>query len=120
MDASELRNFNIQELRGRITQWKEELFRARFKAESSETKDTSIFGKLRRDIARASTVLGEKLKGAELTTAPAMEHSTKPEKPVKKASKAVQSEVEISKAATEPEDKPVSKKSREKVKTDGK
>lgn len=60
MEVSELRQFSADELKGRIRQWQEELFRARFKGESTETKDTSVFGKLRKDIARAQTVLSEK------------------------------------------------------------
>lgn len=60
MDAAELRNFSIEELQSRIRQWRDELFRSKFKSESSEAKDTSVFKKLRRDIARANTVLTAK------------------------------------------------------------
>jgi large subunit ribosomal protein L29 len=66
MEPSELRQFTVDELKGRILQWKEELFRARFKAQTSEAKDTSVLGKLRKDIARANTVLVEKEKGIVL------------------------------------------------------
>lgn len=66
MEPSELRQFSVDELKGRILQWKEELFRARFKAQTSETKDTSVVPKLRKDIARAFTVLNEKNKGIAL------------------------------------------------------
>jgi large subunit ribosomal protein L29 len=62
MDAKELRQFSPQELAGRVRQWKDELFRSKFKAESTEAKDTSVFKKLRRDIARAKTILNEKLR----------------------------------------------------------
>ncbi len=62
MDAKELRTLGVDELQARCRQWAEELFRARFGAQSVEAKDTSIFKKLRRDIARAKTVLTEKLK----------------------------------------------------------
>ena len=60
MEAAELKNFSVEELKSRIRQWRDELFRSKFKSESSEAKDTSIFKKLRRDIARANTVLTEK------------------------------------------------------------
>lgn len=62
MEAKELRTLGVDELRARCRQWGEELFRARFQAQSAEAKDTSVFKKLRKDIARAQTVLTEKLK----------------------------------------------------------
>ena len=64
MKADELRSFSIPELEGRIGQWREELFRSRFKGETSEAKDTSVVPKLRHDIARALTVLNEKRSSA--------------------------------------------------------
>ncbi len=63
MEVQELRSLSVEELKGRIKQWKDDLFRARFKAFSSEVKDTSVFGKLKRDVARASTILTEKNNG---------------------------------------------------------
>lgn len=63
MDAGELRNFTPEELNARVKQWKDELFRSRFKAQTSEARDTSVVRKLRRDIARALTVIGEKNSG---------------------------------------------------------
>jgi large subunit ribosomal protein L29 len=71
MKASELRTFSADELKGRVRQWRDELFRARFKSQTSETKDTSILVKLRRDIARGNTLLNEKLKAAGPVTVPA-------------------------------------------------
>jgi large subunit ribosomal protein L29 len=62
MEAKELRTLGVDELKARCRQWGEELFRARFQAQSAEAKDTSVFKKLRKDIARAQTVLTEKLK----------------------------------------------------------
>ncbi len=62
MEAQELRQFNVEELKSRVRQWRDELFRAKFKAQSSEAKDTSIFRKLRQDIARGETILNEKLR----------------------------------------------------------
>ncbi|MBI4404884.1 MAG: 50S ribosomal protein L29 [Deltaproteobacteria bacterium] len=63
METKELRQFSLDELRSRIKQWKEELFRVRFKSHSAETKDTSVFRKMRKDIARGQTILREKLQG---------------------------------------------------------
>lgn len=71
MEAQELRQFNSEELKTRIKQWREELFRSRFKAQSSEAKDTSVLVKLRRDIARGLTILNEKARGAEPVAAKA-------------------------------------------------
>ena len=88
MEAAELKNFSVEELRSRIRQWRDELFRSKFKSESSEAKDTSIFKKLRRDIARAHTVLTTKLGNGELgipfskpkTAAPAEDKAAEPKK----------------------------------------
>lgn len=60
MEAKELRNFSVEELKSRIRQWREELFRSKFKTQSSEAKDTSVLRKLRHEIARGLTVLSEK------------------------------------------------------------
>jgi large subunit ribosomal protein L29 len=60
MKTQELKQFSAEDLKSRIGQWREELFRSRFKAQSSEVRDTSVFRKLRRDIARAMTILNEK------------------------------------------------------------
>jgi large subunit ribosomal protein L29 len=60
MKIQELRQFSADDLKSRLGQWRDELFRSRFKAQSSEVRDTSVFRKLRKDIARALTVLNEK------------------------------------------------------------
>lgn len=65
MKAGDVRQLGIEELRGKIRQWKDEAFRTRFKAQSSETKDTSVFRKVRRNIARANTILAEKIRSKE-------------------------------------------------------
>lgn len=65
MEAKELRGFSVEDLKGRVRTWNDELFRARFKGQNSETKDTSVFRKLRRDVARALTIIGEKEAGTE-------------------------------------------------------
>jgi large subunit ribosomal protein L29 len=63
MDAKELRQLNMDELKSRAKQLKEDYFKSKFKAQSAEKKDTSIFKKNRKDIARTLTILSEKLKG---------------------------------------------------------
>ncbi|MBI1861307.1 MAG: 50S ribosomal protein L29 [Deltaproteobacteria bacterium] len=65
MKARDVRQLGIDELKGKIRQWKDEAFRTRFKAQTSETKDTSTFRKTRRDIARAYTILAEKMRTKE-------------------------------------------------------
>ena len=59
MEAQDLRQLKKEEIEVKLTQWREELFRNRFKAQTSEAKDTSVFLKLRRDIARGMTILNE-------------------------------------------------------------
>ena len=59
MDVKELRSFTVDELKGRVRQWRDELFRSKFKSETAENRDTSVFRKLKRDIARALTVMNE-------------------------------------------------------------
>ncbi len=63
MEIKELRSLSAEDLTGKVKQWKDDLFRARFKAFSSESKDTSVFKKLKKDVARAYTVLTEKKHG---------------------------------------------------------
>ena len=93
MEAQELRQLKKEELEGRIRQWREELFRSRFKSQTSEAKDTSVFPKLRRDIARGLTILHEtKLgivraaKAAEVSDKPAPKKTTKTAKTTTKKS----------------------------------
>ena len=71
MEAKDLRTMGVDELKARVRQWSDELFRSRIKAGSAEAKDTSIFKKQRKDIARANTVLNEKLRAGEKSTAKA-------------------------------------------------
>jgi large subunit ribosomal protein L29 len=60
MKARDLRQLSKDELAGKIRQWRDELFRSRFKTQSAETRDTSVLKKLRREIARANTVFTER------------------------------------------------------------
>ncbi|MCB0406171.1 MAG: 50S ribosomal protein L29 [Bdellovibrionales bacterium] len=83
MEAQELRQFNAQELETRIRQWREELFRAKLKKMSNEMKDTSLFGKLRKDIARAISVLNEKKKGGVVEDKPVAKKKVQDQAPAK-------------------------------------
>ena len=84
MEAQDLRQLKKEEIEVKLTQWREELFRNRFKAQTSEAKDTSIFLKLRRDIARGMTILNETKLGI---TREAKSVPTAEGKPVKAAAK---------------------------------
>lgn len=67
MDTKELRGFSKEELTSRVKQWQEQIFRARFSAQTAEKRDTSVAKKLRRDVARALTLIREKdLAGQEV------------------------------------------------------
>ncbi len=77
MEAQELRQLKKEELETKIRQWREELFRSRFKSQTSEAKDTSVFPKLRRDIARGLTILQETKLGI-VRAAKSTEASDKP------------------------------------------
>lgn len=46
MEAQELRQLSVEELKGRVNQFKEDLVRARFKVQSAEERDTSLFKRL--------------------------------------------------------------------------
>lgn len=90
MEAKELRQFSVDELNGRIKQWKEEYFRNHFKGQTSETPNTAIFRTLRRSIARAKTILNEKLASGQTQGVPQAAREAAPvtaveDKPVKKA-----------------------------------
>ncbi len=88
MKAKELRDFSAADLANRVNTWKEEIFRSRFKMEQSEARDTSIIRKLRRDVARAYTILAEKQASGD-TSVPAKQTKAAAapieDKPVKKA-----------------------------------
>jgi len=100
MEASELRQFSVEELKSRIRQWREEGFRSKFKNETNESRDTSTVKKTRRDIARGLTVLNEKLRaGGKETAVVAKPVETKAasevvveDKPVKAKKKTTKSE----------------------------
>lgn len=77
MEAQELRQMKKEEIEVKIRQWREELFRGRFKAQTSEAKDTSVFLKLKRDIARGLTILNESKLGITREAKPVQDKPAK-------------------------------------------
>ena len=61
MSVNDLRELSITELKNKIVDLKKELMDSRFALATSQLKDTSVFKKIRKEIAQANTVLTEKL-----------------------------------------------------------
>jgi large subunit ribosomal protein L29 len=61
---SELRQLNDDELPQRLSESKEELFNLRFQLAMGKQDNSARMGKVRRDVARALTVQGERKAGA--------------------------------------------------------
>jgi len=59
-DAETLRQMTEEELRGRIEQLREEQFRLRFRASTTQLENPMLVRDIRRDIARINTVLRER------------------------------------------------------------
>ena len=60
MKASEIRDYTDSELAHRHDELKRELWKARFDNHTNQLDDTDKVRRLRRDIARIETVLGER------------------------------------------------------------
>lgn len=60
MNATEIRDLTDDEIRDRIVQAKEELFRLRFRSATQELENPALLKSLRRDIARMKTILRER------------------------------------------------------------
>ena len=58
--ASEFRELNDDELKGRLNEAKEELFNLRFQAATGQLTNNRRLGVVKRDIARIYTVLRER------------------------------------------------------------
>ena len=61
MSVNDLRELSVTELKNKIVDLKKELMDSRFALATSQLEDTSIFKKIRKEIAQANTVLTEKL-----------------------------------------------------------
>lgn len=62
MKASELRNMSVEELHQQIVQLQTADFGNRFSLKSNQMEKTHVVRQTRRDIARAMTILNEKLR----------------------------------------------------------
>jgi large subunit ribosomal protein L29 len=58
--AGEVRDLTDAEIREKIAQTKEELFRLRFRGATQQLENPSLLNALRRDLARMHTILGER------------------------------------------------------------
>jgi len=62
MSINDLRELSIGELEDKVTELKKELMESRFSLATSQIEDTSIFKKIKKQIAQANTVLTQKKK----------------------------------------------------------
>ena len=60
MSIENLRELSIMEVENKILDLKKELMESRFSLATSQIEDTSIFKKIKKEIAQASTLLNEK------------------------------------------------------------
>ena len=60
MKASEMRDLSIEELVSKERELRGELFNSKVKKSTGQLENTAKLGKLRREIARAETLLREK------------------------------------------------------------
>lgn len=65
MDATKLRELNLEELQEQYRRYKEELFNLRFQNAVGQLKNTSRIRDVRKIIARVLSVAGEKSRAAE-------------------------------------------------------
>jgi large subunit ribosomal protein L29 len=61
MSVNDLRELSVTELKNKIVDLKKELMDSRFALATSQLEDTSVFKKIRKEIAQVNTVLTEKL-----------------------------------------------------------
>jgi large subunit ribosomal protein L29 len=60
MSINDLRELSISELENKVSELKKELMESRFSLATSQIEDTSIFKKIKKQIAQANTVLNQK------------------------------------------------------------
>ena len=61
MSVNDLRELSVTELKNKIVDLKKELMDSRFALATSQLEDTSVFKKIRKEIAQANTLLTQKL-----------------------------------------------------------
>ncbi len=60
MKASDIRELTDDEIKSRITEAQEELFRLRFRSATQQLENPSLIKNLRRDVARLRTILRQR------------------------------------------------------------
>jgi len=60
MSINDLRELSISELETKVSELKKELMESRFSLATSQIEDTSIFKKIKKQIAQVNTVLNQK------------------------------------------------------------
>ena len=61
MSLNDLRELSIMELENKILDLKKELMDSRFALATSQIEDTSVFKKIKKEIAQANTILNQKI-----------------------------------------------------------
>ena len=61
MSITDLRELSIMELENKILDLKKELMDSRFALATSQIEDTSVFKKIKKEIAQANTILNQKI-----------------------------------------------------------
>ena len=61
MSINDLRELSIMELENKILDLKKELMDSRFALATSQIEDTSVFKKIKKEIAQANTILTQKI-----------------------------------------------------------
>ena len=61
MSINDLRELSIMELENKILDLKKELMDSRFALATSQIEDTSLFKKIKKEIAQANTILNQKI-----------------------------------------------------------
>ena len=61
MSINDLRELSIMELENKILDLKKELMDSRFALATSQIEDTSVFKKIKKEIAQANTILKQKI-----------------------------------------------------------
>ncbi|MBI3737859.1 MAG: 50S ribosomal protein L29 [Chloroflexi bacterium] len=64
MNATEVRQMSVEQIRSKLSDTREELMKLRFQQVTGQLTDTSRLRSLRRDIARMETMLNEMLRVA--------------------------------------------------------
>ncbi len=71
MRAEEIREMSVADIAARVTELEEERFRLRFRGATEPLEDPLRLRKIRKDIARLKTILGERQRQSAGTKQPA-------------------------------------------------